>query len=73
LRHAVEPAEPRDAIEYPSQLGVTGDLALVEYDLLLRIDAAGDERRRDLARVAPQFVRAAPDGNGNCDYALPAS
>ena len=36
LRHAVEPAEPRHAVEDPGQLGVLGHLALVEEDALLR-------------------------------------
>ena len=51
LRHAVEPAEAGDAIENPGQLGVLRDLALVEDDVLFRIDAAGDEGRRHLADV----------------------
>src|SRR5438093_5596410 len=61
LGHAAEPADARNAIEDPCQFGVAGDLALVEYDVLLRIDAGGNERRGDLAGVAGQFRRAAPD------------
>ena len=38
-----------------------GDLALVEDDVLLRIDAAGDERRGHLADVARQLGRVLPD------------
>ena len=60
LRHAVEPAHPRHAIENPGELGMAGDLALVEHDVLLRIDAGGDERRGDLAGVARELGRAAP-------------
>ena len=61
LRHAVEPAEPGDAIEDPGKLGVLGNLALVEHDVLLRIDAAGDERRGDFANGVRQFGRILPD------------
>src|ERR1700732_875741 len=43
LRHAVEPADPRHAIEYPCQFRVSGHLALVEHDVLFRIDTRGDE------------------------------
>jgi len=46
LGHAVEPAQPGDAIEHPGELGVLGDLALVEHDVPPRIDAAGDVGRR---------------------------
>ena len=60
LRHAVEPAHAGDAIEHPGELGVLGDLALVEDDVLLRIDAAGDEGRGHLADRARQFVRILP-------------
>ena len=40
---------------------MAGDLALVEYDVLLRIDAGGNERRGDLAGVACELRRPAPD------------
>ncbi len=40
---------------------MAGDLALVEDDVLLRIDAGGNEGRGDLAGVAREFGRAAPD------------
>ena len=49
LGHAVEPAEAGDAVEHPGQLGVLGDLALVEHDVLLGIDPTGDERRGHFA------------------------
>ena len=39
LGHAVEPPDPRHTIEDPRQLGVARNLALVEDDVLLRIDA----------------------------------
>ena len=49
LGHAVEPAEAGDAVEDPGELGVGEDLALVEDDVLLRVDAGGDEGGGDLA------------------------
>ena len=35
LRHAVEPAEPRHAIEDPGELGMLGHLALIEENARL--------------------------------------
>ena len=64
LRHAVEPAEPGDAIEHPGKLGVLGDLALVEHDVFFWIDAAGDERRGDLANGMRQLGRLLPGRDG---------
>ena len=61
LRHPVQPTDPRDAIEDPRQLRMPGNLALVEHDMLFRIDAAGDESRGDLPGVARQFQGPAPD------------
>ena len=40
---------------------MAGDLALVEDDVLLRIDAGGKEGCGHLARVARKLGRAAPD------------
>jgi hypothetical protein len=56
LGHAVHPADAGDAIEYPGKLGMLHDARLVEHDVLLRIDAGGKERRRDLARLVLQIV-----------------
>jgi hypothetical protein len=64
LRHAVEPADAGDAIEHPGELGVLGDLALVEDDVLCRIDAAGKKRRGDLAGRLGQLGRVLPDRDG---------
>ena len=73
LGHAVEPAEARDAIEHPGELGVLGDLALVEDDLLLGIDAAGDEGRGHLARGPRQLARVLPHRDGvQVDHAIDA-
>ena len=73
LRHAVEPAEPRHAIEDPGKLGVAGDLALIEDDVLLRIDAGGDEGRRHLAGVVRELVGVLEHGDGvQIDHAIEA-
>src|SRR6516164_1523377 len=64
LGHAVEPAEPRHAIEYPSEFGVLGDLALVEYDISFRIDPAGQKGGGDLADRPRQFAGVLPYRNG---------
>ena len=73
LGHAVEPAEARDAVEHPGELGVLGDLALVEDDVLLRIDAAGDEGRGHFADRARQLGRVLPDRDGvQIDHAIDA-
>jgi len=64
LGHAVQPSEPRHAVEHPCEFSVFGDLALVEHDVLLRIDAAGDEGCGDLADRARQFGGILPDGDG---------
>ncbi len=63
LRHPLEPAHAGDAVEDPGELGVLDDAALVEDDVLLRIDAGRQERRRHLARRADQLGRILPDGD----------
>ncbi len=63
LGHAVEPAEAGDAIEYPGELGVFGDLALVEHDVFFRIDAAGDKGGGDFADRLGQFRGLLPHGD----------
>src|SRR4051794_28168794 len=60
LGHTVEPAEPRNAIEHPRELRVFGNLALIEHDVPLGIDASGDESRRHLAGRAPKRFWPAP-------------
>ena len=57
LGHAVEPAEPRDAVEHPGQFGMLGDPALVEDDVGFRVDAAGKKGRGHLARGARKLLR----------------
>ena len=61
LRHAVEPAEPRHAIEDPGELGVLGDLALVEEDRALGIEPGGDVGGRHLADRGFELVGVLPD------------
>src|SRR5262249_20596769 len=51
LGHAVEPTQAGHAVEYPGELRMLRDLALVEYDVFLGIDAAGDEGCGHLARI----------------------
>ena len=41
-----------------------GDLALIEYDMFLWIDAAGDESGGDFAGQLGQFGRVLPDRYG---------
>jgi hypothetical protein len=60
LRHAVEPADPRHAIEDPGQFRVFVHLALVEHDVFLGIDARGDKGSGHFAGIAREFRRAAP-------------
>ena len=57
LRHAVQPADARHAVQHPGEFGVFRHLALVEDDVLLRIDAAGDEGGGDFAGVVAQLDR----------------
>src|SRR4029077_2154633 len=64
LRHAGKPTQPRHAIEYPGELGVLGDLALVEYDIFFWIDSAGEKGGGNLADGTRQFTGLLPHGNG---------
>ena len=43
LGHAVEPADAGDAVENPGEAGMGGDGGLVEEDVLIRVDAGGEE------------------------------
>ena len=64
LGHAVEPAQARHAVEDPGQLRMGRNLALVENDGTLGIDARGQERRRHLARLRLQLLGILPRGDG---------
>ena len=73
LGHAVEPAEAGDAIEHPGELRMLGDLALVEDDVLRRIDAGGEERRRDFADLPVQVLGVLRHGDRvHVDHAIDA-
>ena len=61
LGHAVQPAHAGDAVEHPGELGMGGDLALVEDDMRLGVDAGGDEGRRHLAGRGGELLRILPD------------
>ncbi len=69
LRHAAEPARPR-ATQLKIQLngfGMAGNLALVEHDMFLRVDAGSDEGRRHLAGVARMSsAGSAPEPSAPC-------
>ena len=52
LGHAVQPAHAGDAVEHPGELGMGVDLALVEDDMGLRVDAGGEEGGGHFPRVA---------------------
>ena len=60
LRHPIEPAQPRHAVEYPGEFGVLRHLALIEHDVFFRVDAAGEERRGDLTDGTRKLGRVLP-------------
>ena len=64
LGHPIEPAEPGDAIEDPGEFRVLGDPALVENDIGLRIDAAGEKGRGHLAGRALKLLGLVRQGHG---------
>ncbi len=63
LGHAVEPADPRYAVQNPSQLRMRADLALIEDDVLRGIDARRNKGRSNLARRFAQVRGVLPDGD----------
>ena len=73
LRHAVQPADAGRAVQDPGKFGMGRDLALVEDHVLLRVDARGDERRRDLADRPRQLVGILRHGDRvHVDHAIEA-
>ena len=64
LRHPVEPAEACRAIENPGQFRVLGNLTLVEDDVLLRVDAAGDESGGHFTNICRKRFRILRDRDG---------
>ena len=55
LRHAVEPAHPRRAVQQPLQFGMGRNLRLIEQHGLCRVHSAGDQRGDHFACVLRQF------------------
>ena len=64
LRHPVQPAEPRDAVEDPGEPRVRAHGRLQEQHVPPRVDAAGQQRRGHLPGLARQRLRLLPDGDG---------
>jgi hypothetical protein len=64
LRHALDPAHPRDAVEDPAELSVRQDGRLREDDRLVRIDAGREISRGDLARLGREQFRILRHGDG---------
>src|SRR5262245_20683796 len=64
LGHPIEPADASDAVKYPREFGMLGNLALVEDDVFLRVDAAGEECSRHFTRGPREFARILPYGDG---------
>src|SRR5690606_23565600 len=64
LRHAVQPAHARDAVEHPRKFRMARNLALVEDDRLVGIDTGGEIGTRDLADIVGQFGRILPQRDG---------
>src|SRR4029079_19122374 len=57
LGHALQPAHPGSALQDPGKFGVGGDGALLKQDRLVRIDAAGNQRRSPLPDIGTQPCR----------------
>ena len=64
LRHAVQPANTGNAAEDPGKLGMFRHLGLVEYDALLRVEAAGEIGRRHVHDRFPEFGGVLPHRDG---------
>ena len=64
LGHAVQPAEPRHAVENPRQFGMGPHRRLGKDRRLFRINARRQIGRRDLARLGGQEGRVLPDRDG---------
>ena len=73
LRHAVQPADPRHAIEDPAQPHMRRHRRLQEQDVFVRIDATGQQHRGHLPRLPGQFLRLLPLGDRvQIDHAIQA-
>ena len=73
LRHSVQPAHARHAIQHPGQLGMFGHLRLIENNMPVRVDARGNKCGGNFARIVAQFGRVLKHGNGvQIDHAIEA-
>ncbi len=61
LRHPAEVAVARHRREQPGGLGVRGDVALREHRRALRVEARGEEQRRQVERALSQVGRVEVD------------
>ena len=64
LGHAVEPADAGDAVEDPGQPRMGRHGRLVEEDVPLGIDPAGDDGGGQFPRLLPQRLGLLPGGDG---------
>ena len=64
LRHALQPADGRDAGEHPGELGVGGHGGLHHDGAVLGVDAGGQIERGDLVDLGAQFRGILVDGDG---------
>ena len=64
LRHPVEPAQPGHAHEDPAEPRMGRHRGLQEHDMRHRIDAAGQHRGREFARLQQQLGRILERGDG---------
>ena len=66
-------ADARHAVEDPGQFGMSGNTALVEDDMGLRIDPRGEECGGDRTGLADEVIMDQLGGNGmEIDHAIDA-
>ena len=71
LRHPIEPAHARHAIQHPSQFGMVRHLGLVKDNMVFRVDPGGNKSGRHFTRIGGQFLRVLKHGNGvQIDHAI---
>ena len=63
LRHAIEPADARNTVEYPCEFRVLRDLRLVEKNRAIRIDPDGHAGGSNFACRCRQLGRVLPHSN----------
>ena len=62
LRHSLQPADGRDAVEQPAGLSVRRHVALHENSALVRVKPRGEQHRGQRTRLAPQLRRVLEHG-----------